>query len=383
MADVKFKRGQLSQLPQALSDGTIYVTTDEGGIYVDTATKRVRLGDFVTVDTVSDLPADPKSESALYYVKTGNILARWDSTSNPTRWIQINKAGVVSVTNDANNAVNANVVTNITTSTDATGQLTLILHKATVATSSDLEALAGRVYANEQDIATINGDENTSGSIAHAVAEARAALLGTATTYTTLGAIETALLAIETVANRADTTSAANASAITTIQGDIVSMTEDIGDLQDAVDILNGDSTVEGSVDKKVALAIAQIVANAPSSLDDLEEIATWITQHGTDAAGMLNRIVANETAITNIQGDIVSMTDDIDDLSDAVEVLNGNSNTPGSVAYQIAAAIATEQARITALENSMTTVQGNITTIQGDITSLEDKLTWHNFVES
>jgi len=47
----------------------------------------VRLGDFVTVDTVSDLPADPKSESALYYVKTGNILARWDSTSNPTRWI--------------------------------------------------------------------------------------------------------------------------------------------------------------------------------------------------------------------------------------------------------------------------------------------------------
>ena len=163
MADVKFKRGQLSQLPQALSDGTIYVTTDEGGIYVDTATKRVRLGDFVTVDTVSDLPADPKSESALYYVKTGNILARWDSTSNPTRWIQINKAGVVSVTNDANNAVNANVVTNITTSTDATGQLTLILHKATVATSSDLEALAGRVYANEQDIATINGDENTRG----------------------------------------------------------------------------------------------------------------------------------------------------------------------------------------------------------------------------
>ena len=382
MADVKFKRGQLSQLPQALSDGTIYVTTDEGGIYVDTATKRVRLGDFVTVDTVSDLPADPKSESALYYVKTGNILARWDSTSNPTRWIQINKAGVVSVTNDANNPQTANVVTNITTSTDATGQLTLILHKATVATSSELASLAGRVYANEQDIATINGDVNTNGSIAHAVAEARAALLGTATTYTTLGAIETALLALETVANRADTTSAANATSITNIEGDIYSMGEDISGLQDAIDTLNGDSTVEGSVDKKVALAIAQIVADAPDNLNDLEEIATWITQHGTDATGMLNRIVANETAITTIQGDIVSIEGDLGDVSDAVDVLNGNSNTPGSVAYQIATAIATEQARISALESSMTTVQNNITTIQGDIVSLEDKLTWHNFVE-
>lgn len=382
MADVKFKRGQLSQLPQALSDGTIYVTTDEGGIYVDTATKRVRLGDFVTVDTVSDLPADPKSESALYYVKTGNILARWDSTSSPTRWIQINKAGVVSVTNDVNNPQTANVVTNITTSTDATGQLTLILHKATVATSAELASLAGRVYANEQDIATINGDVNTNGSIAHAVAEARAALLGTATTYTTLGAIETALLALETVANRADTTSAANATSITNIKGDIYSMGEDISGLQDAIDTLNGDSTVEGSVDKKVALAIAQIVADAPDNLNDLEEIATWITQHGTDAANMLSRIVANETAITTIQGDIVSIEGDLSDVSDAVDVLNGNSNTPGSVAYQIAAAIATEQARISALEGSMTTVQNNITTIQGDIVSLEDKLTWHNFVE-
>jgi len=96
----------------------------------------------------------------------------------------------------------------------------------------------------------------------------------------------------------------------------------------------------------------------------------------------MLNRIVANETAITTIQGDIVSIEGDLGDVSDAVDVLNGNSNTPGSVAYQIATAIATEQARISALESSMTTVQNNITTIQGDIVSLEDKLTWHNFVE-
>jgi len=86
------------------------------------------------------------------------------------------------------------------------------------------------------------------------------------------------LLALETVANRADTTSAANATSITNIEGDIYSMGEDISGLQDAIDTLNGDSTVEGSVDKKVALAIAQIVADAPDNLNDLEEIATWIT---------------------------------------------------------------------------------------------------------
>lgn len=67
---------------------------------------------------------------------------------------------------------------------------------------------------------------------------------------------------------------------------------------EDAITTLNGDTTVEGSVDYKVAQEIAKIVADAPESLNDLKEIATWITTHETDAASMNQSIQDNKTAL-------------------------------------------------------------------------------------
>ena len=175
MANVAFRRGNLADIPQALTDGTLYITTDEGAMYLDTASRRVRLGDFIPVNTVNDLPATGHAyETALYYVKTGNILARWDATNS--RWIQINKAGVVNVSNDPNNAVGANVVSAITPQVSADGQLTLIISKATVATSEDLEQLQLTVAGHTSAINTING--NGVGSISKALSDATAALLG-------------------------------------------------------------------------------------------------------------------------------------------------------------------------------------------------------------
>ena len=48
---VKFQQGLLKNLSkQAVSNGTLWFTTDEGAIYLDTEGKRVRFGDYVTVD---------------------------------------------------------------------------------------------------------------------------------------------------------------------------------------------------------------------------------------------------------------------------------------------------------------------------------------------
>ena len=85
-ANVQFKRGLLANMPVSVIDGTIYVTTDEHAMYVDNGNQRIRIGDFIPVNTINDLPiAGHAYETAVYYVKTGNILARWDKTNS--RWI--------------------------------------------------------------------------------------------------------------------------------------------------------------------------------------------------------------------------------------------------------------------------------------------------------
>lgn len=83
---IKFYKGLASQLPAAGASNGLYITTDEGGIYLGTGTGMKRLGDFVQVANVAALP-EKAHESCLYYCVAENILAKW----NGTEWKQINK----------------------------------------------------------------------------------------------------------------------------------------------------------------------------------------------------------------------------------------------------------------------------------------------------
>lgn len=67
-----------------------------------------------------------------------------------------------------------------------------------------------------------------------------------------------------------------------------------------AIDVLNG--TGEGSVKQTVSTAIAEVVAEAPESLDTLKEIADWLTEHATDAADMNSRINTNKEDIAKLK---------------------------------------------------------------------------------
>ena len=58
----------------------------------------------------------------------------------------------------------------------------------------------------------------------------------------------------------------------------------------------------EGSVDKKVADAVAKIVADAPEAYDTLKEISDWIASHSTDATAMNSQINANKTDIETLK---------------------------------------------------------------------------------
>lgn len=87
MAMVNFKKGLLANLPEAKSAGTLYITTDERALYLDVdSSTRIRLGDFIEVASIADLPVAGANQTAMYYAKAENVLAKWSGTE----WVQIN-----------------------------------------------------------------------------------------------------------------------------------------------------------------------------------------------------------------------------------------------------------------------------------------------------
>lgn len=84
----------------------------------------------------------------------------------------------------------------------------------------------------------------------------------------------------------------------TTIGDDKSGLVKQVADNKVAIDTLNGDKTVTGSV----AYQIAQIVAGADESFDTLKEIAEWITTHKTDAATMNSQINTNKDDIASLK---------------------------------------------------------------------------------
>lgn len=115
MANVMFKKGLLSALPQTKVAGTIYVTTDERAMYLDVSnTERIRLGDFIEYDSwsaIQSVATTNLSTSALYYAKAENILAKW----NGTNWVQINPDNYVYTESVAVTASGTENVVNILT----------------------------------------------------------------------------------------------------------------------------------------------------------------------------------------------------------------------------------------------------------------------------
>ena len=84
----------------------------------------------------------------------------------------------------------------------------------------------------------------------------------------------------------------------TVVGDDTKGLVKQVAENKAAIDTLNGDKNVSGSV----AYQIAQIVAGADESFDTLKEIAEWITTHKTDAATMNAQINTNKDDIASLK---------------------------------------------------------------------------------
>lgn len=111
-----------------------------------------------------------------------------------------------------------------------------------------------------------------------------------------------------------------------------------IDDVSDAVDILNGDSTTDGSVAKAIADAIDALIDGAPGTYDTLKEISDYIANDQTAAAAVAEAL-ANK--VDKVDGKGLSTYDYNDAekkrITDLEEAMANAGTSDGTIAVAIA----------------------------------------------
>ena len=388
MATVAFKKGLLADLPGTYTEGTFYVTTDERAIYLDVdGSTRIRIGDFQEFATLQALQANTNpSTTALYYITELNVLAKWNGTS----YVQINlDTGATSIeVVGSGNAVTA-------ASYDAgTRKLTLTMGE-TFAKPADVdEKIAEAIgdlgdkeegvpyadvkeYVDEKIADVVAGSIEGLGALASkdkvAESDLEATLatkingkanVGTADDTSDMDTLKGAKKYADEKAAAVQTEVDALEAKVGTVPKSktVVQMIEEAQEAAtyddteikskvqantDAIGVLNGEATVEGSVKKTVADEIAKVVAGAPESFDTLKELSDWIATHGQDAAEMNSAIVALQNILDGI-GDTESgeKATVVAYVTDAIAALNIGD-------YAKAADLTALAGRVTTLEGT------------------------------
>lgn len=287
------------------------------------------------------------------------------------------------------------------------------------------ELANGQVKTNTAAITKLNGDAKTEGSVAKAVADAKAGLetkisaadakaAGAQTAVDNLkayvgtipeGATSTDVVSYvneKTAGIATDASLSALAKRIGTAEGKITAAEGNITNLSGRADAVEGKvAALVGEDAGKSARTIANeeltkqlIPEGAKESLDTLQEIAAWIQKHPDDASAMNAAISALKTKVGDIPEGATSTTivAYIKELVDAEKVratgAEGGLDTrvkaveaklgsgEGSVAKQIEAAVKVEtDARVaadSALDGKITTAQGAADKAQSDVNALK-----------
>ena len=315
---VKFSKGSLSGYQNlATKDAnTVYITTDEGGIYLGTK----RLGDYVKAADINALKAlTHKSPDALYYAEAENVLARWTGSS----WVQINAAGLTDIKRaDPEGQAEGNVITSIYTAIGENGAKVVNYTTSTMATSSEVSGMKTNLGNLTTRVDTIQG--TAEGSISKAVNDAKTALLGN-------GAIEgtDTIASVKAAAAQAQTDATNAGNAASTNAGDISGLKTQVG---------------EGTVDARIAAAKNAVLGeeNYAQTVKSAYEAA--VAAQGTAKTGVANAATAQgraddayALAETN-QGDISGLKTTVEGHTTTIGELVAAVGQGGSVDEKIAA---------------------------------------------
>ena len=311
MADIKFRRGLYKTLEkQPIVDGTIYFTTDEHGMYVDISdNERIKInGNIRYYDSLSNFAeneAPPFSEDILYYIaksesSDGSIvkydaLIRWDPTKNDGKggWTQLN------VTMDTFQSFKSGIENTISEHTRS------------------ISIINGNIVDIVNDIGEWTDANQT---IAQAIANHATRLSAVEDDiYNETDGIEKRLADVITESASTTTKVGEHTTSISTINGQITNITDDIGAWTSTTQTIAGaiadhesridavETAINGNegIEKRLEAVIAEN-ASTTSGLSELKTAYnTFVgTTYANDKSNINTRFDELNTAIGNLTGD-------------------------------------------------------------------------------
>lgn len=154
--------------------------------------------------------------------------------------------------------------------------------------------------------------------------------------------------------NRAKAAEEANAAAAAAAQaaadkaqGEVDVVEERVTAVEGDIATLKGNAETEGSVDYKIAQAVAAIMENPDETMNSINELVTWINDHAQDALELSNKVSANEQDIAALEG-LVGTTGVAEQITAAIEAA---LKIDGVDKYALASDLTAAIARIAALE--------------------------------
>lgn len=130
------------------------------------------------------------------------------------------------------------------------------------------------------------------------------------------------------------------AVALKAAQADVDAIEGRVAANEDAIEVLNGSADVAGSVDAKVAAAVAALMENPDETLNSIKELVKWTQDHAADALEMSNNVSANANAIAALQA-LVGEDAVADQIAAAIaEALGLDGDAKYALATDLAAAI-------------------------------------------
>lgn len=407
MADMlKFYKGNLASLPAAGASGALYVTVDEGAIYLGTGTSMKRLGDFIQVSDVASLPATGANTNALYYCVSENVLAKYDGSG----WTQINKQPTAAELKTLlglkalaykDKVAYADIDTDLKTKIDDASAANHSHTNKTVLDGITSEkvsawdaaetnaktyadglnkAMDARMTSAEDKLTTLTGADTVEGSVAKAlkdakaytdteVATAKSDIVGTASDTDTSATIAGA----KKYADKLDAAMDARVDALETAIGEGGSVSAQIDAKIDLLDVT--DTTVAGKYVSAVSEENGKISvtrADLPDYTDVYEPKGTAATEAGKVQTALNEEIIRAKAAeeAAKAAGDAAQSAAEAAQVDvDALEAKVGTVPADKTVVQMIADAQTAATYDDTALKARVKANEDAITVLNGDET--------------
>lgn len=375
---VQFKFGEWAGF-NALSNyeaGTLYITTDEHGIYFaekNGTTKPIKLGNIITYNDLKDFDENtkpPYNSEVFYYITDSNALIKF----NGTKFVQLNKdygndvAGLLASVGSQDDTIAtketlwAYINKAQSTADTATSAASTANNAAGVAQNTADSALA-KANNNASNITAINGNIDTiNGKISNLEGivvtgnnsndKLREAITTNATAASTAqGKANDAYALAQTADGKADT----NAQDIKTINGNITTINGNIDSLESEINTINelignGSSTGDtGSISSRIEAVEDSTAANASAISTIQTNYATKkYAEDEADAAETAAKSYA-DTKISEAKTNLIGT-----EITGNTETIKGVKKYTDEQIASVNSSISTLQSEIGNLENIM-----------------------------